>query len=555
MNKATNWALALTATAALTACGGGGSGASDAPASGSITIAGTAAKGAALAGATVSATCATGTGTATTAIDGAYTLTIANAALPCVLRATGTEGSVFHTLVPGSGISGTFRANLTPLSEMVVARVGGATPAAYFASFGGGTTVTAASVAQAVDYVKAALAGTADLGTANPLSDTLVVGNALDQKIDVLMAALASNNLTLAQVSAAIVANPSAPAVIAAPLAPVAAACAWLKNGRYRIINPFETVPRWRAHVLAINAEAATALDQDNATITFTSEGACQYSVSSTDFTTKVMVSSSGVLVMYSQSNTNSALRRTAIGLPEQSLPLSEFAGTWNLAGWDPASGIPAAGYIAQTDEVTIDANGAITAHSECVGTAACTSASGPFSSFAANTASGGFDLVASGVAAGRVFMFKTLAGKAAWVLIADDGHFIVATRKETLGALPAVGTATYFREFALNGNGTVSDLTENTVTVTATDAAAQTITRLRASDNRVDTLGVDYPRTGVRHRALNACTINGVASNCSQLVQLPLQGMGITLSLSVGLTNPSAAFYNISVGRPVVLN
>lgn len=550
--------LAAIAAAALAACGGGGGDSTPAATAGPLTVSGTAVKGAALGGATVDVKCAAGTGSGTAAADGTYTINIASATLPCLLRASGTDGSVFHAVVPGSGAppTSTVAANITPLTEMIVAQLAGATPSSYFASFGGSASVPQSAVTGAIAYVKTAVAGITDLGTANPLTDALMVGNPLDQKIDALMATLTGGGLTLADVTAAIAANPSAPAVVAAPLAPTAADCTWLKSGRYRVISPYETDPRWRTHVLTIDAATSTATDQDGATSTFTSDGGCQYSNTDSEFTTKVLVSSSGVLVMHSQSLTNSALRTVSIGLPEQTLPLSEFAGTWNLAGWDPASGIPAPGYVAQTDEVTFDTNGAITAASECVGTAACVAGTGPFASFAVNGTQGGFNLVEGGVADGRVFMFKTLAGKAAWVLIADDGQFIVATRKESLGALPAVGSDSHFREFGLNGNGTVSTLAEQSITVTATDPAANTITRQRASDGRVDTLRVDYPRTGTRYRELNTCTNNvGAPLNCSRTVQIPLQGMGITLSLSVGLSDPATAFYFISVGRPAPLD
>jgi hypothetical protein len=474
-----------------------------------------------------------------------------------VLRATGTgadSGTAFHGVVPGTGASGTFNTNLTPLSEMVVARIAGATPATFFSSFGSTSTVAASSVTQALDYVRTALAGITDLGTANPLADALVVGNALDLKIDQTMAALAANGVTLAQVSAAIAANPSAPAVVAAPLAPVAPDCSWLKSGRYRIISPYASDPLWRAHVLTVNAAAGTATDQSNATTNLVSSGACRYTSSDDEFNTTTMVSSAGVLVMQSQSIATPSLRTISIGLPEQTLPLSEFTGTWNLAGWDPDSDIPTPGYIANTGEMTFGAGGQITAASDCVGTAACSAGSGPFPSITVN-AEGGFNLVEDGVTRGRVFMFKTLAGKSVWVLTSDDGQLVIATRKESLGALPAVGTVNYFREFTLNGTTATTALTENSVTVTSVDAAANSITRSRASDGRVDTFAVDSPRAGLRHRVANTCTIGGNPSNCAEVVQIPLQGMGITLSLSVGLTTPSSAFYAVSVGRPAPVN
>jgi hypothetical protein len=78
----------------------------------------------------------------------------------------------------------------------------------------------------------------------------------------------------------------------------------------------------------------------------------------------------------------------------------------------------------------------------------------------------------------------------------------------------------------------------------------AKTVTRIRTSDGRVDTLGLDKPRDGLRYRAPNSCTFGGVAGNCSQTVQLVLQGMGITFSVSVG-TVPTNAFLSISVNKP----
>jgi len=70
---------------------------------------------------------------------------------------------------------------------------------------------------------------------------------------------------------------------------------------------------------------------------------------------------------------------------------------------------------------------------------------------------------------------------------------------------------------------------------VTAIDASAKTVTRLLASNNRTDTFSCDQARDGLRYRGLNTCSIAGVTSNWAEFVQLPLQGMGITLTMSVG--------------------
>jgi hypothetical protein len=552
----TNWSLALVAAATLAACGGGGS---DTPASNptpsSVTIVGTAAQGAALAGAAVSVKCATGTGSATTGADGKYTLSISGAVLPCALKVVGTNGATFHSLLAGTGTSGTFTANLSPLTELLVAKATGATPATFYSNFAGGTAPSAATLATALTALKTLTAGLIDLAGADPIGTAMMAthgsnaGDALDAKIDKLMAALANAQTTLSEVAAAIVTNPNVPDPIKTILSPVAASCNWLRSGKYRMINPYETDPLWRAHVLDIDAVALTAKVQDGTTIAITANGGCQFTVDSTDETNTVMVSSSGVLVVFSQSKT-SATRWATIGLPEQVLPASELAGTWNLAGWDPASGIQTPGYVAQTGEASIDSTGQMTGSLECLGLAACTPDSGPFPKITANATTGGFDVAVNGGNIARAFLFKNVAGKAALVVIADDGQFIVGARKEPLGALPAVGTVTKFRQFTLNGNGTFSTLSEDSTTVTAIDSTAKTVTRSLASNGRVDTLSYDKPRDGLRYRAPNSCTLNGVASNCSEIVQLPLQGMGITLTLSVG-TNPTTAIYQASIGKP----
>ena len=131
MTRTKTWSLALTAAAALAACGGGSEETVAPPLATSVTIAGTAAKGAALAGAAVSIKCAAGTGTATTASNGTYTVTITGGNLPCALKVVGTEGSVFHSVVAGTTNSGNFAANITPLTEMMVAQIGGAAPGSY----------------------------------------------------------------------------------------------------------------------------------------------------------------------------------------------------------------------------------------------------------------------------------------------------------------------------------------------------------------------------------------------------------------------------------------
>jgi hypothetical protein len=538
-----NWTLVAVTAALLAGCGGGDK---DPPEPSSITLSGTAAKGAALAGAAISVKCAAGTGAATTGADGKYSVTITDAGLPCALKAAGTDGSTFHSIVAGSGNSGSFTANISPLTEMVVAQVAGAAPAAYFGSFGSGSAVPAARANEAVAYVQAALAPVASLTGINPLTDPLAVGNALDQKIDAVMAALGTSGQTLEQVTNSIVANPRAPDVVAPILAPKATACPWLKSGKYRIVNAYESDATLNFPVAQFDAVALTA-SLNGEVAQLTDDGGCHYSITEPDgFVNTLMVASSGMMVAYNQYPANGSGRSASIAVPEQTLPISEFAGTWNVVGWDPASGIATPGFVAHTDEVTFDATGQITAVSSCLGLAACESGSTPLPKFVVN-ASGGFDMIEDGANNARIFLFKTPAGKAVMVFLAKDGEFLVGTRKEVI-SLPVVGAVSNFREFTLNGNGTISALLDQSNTVTAVDATAKTVTRIRTSDSRVDTLSYNKPRDGLRYRAPNSCTVNGAARNCAELVQLQLPG--ITLSMSVG-TDPSTAFMSVSIGKP----
>lgn len=549
--------------AVLSACGGGGGDTAaptptPPPPAGSVTLTGIAARGAALAGAAVSIKCAGGSGSATTSASGAYTVDIAGASLPCAFEVSATDGTVLHSLRAGSESSGSFNVNITPLTELVVASAAGAAPVTFFSGYAAASAPSAAAVAQAIDTVRSATAGVIDLTGVNPISDTLVAasagtpGNALDQKIDALGVALTAAQTTLAQLSTALVANPTASAPVATILQPVASGCAWLRSGKYRMINPAETDPLWRAHVLDLNATTLTATLFDGTVVTLTDAGDCKFTTEDAETTSTIVVSSAGVLVVQDQSKANAADVAVTVGLPEQTLPLADFAGTWNIADWFSNSGTASNDFVAETSEVTIDANGQITAVLICDGAAPCVAEAAPHPTLTANATAGGFDFRFAGTVLGRAFLFKNAAGRPVFVAAVEGGEVIVGTPKRALGSLPAVGTVSDYREIGLRGSGLVDLLVDNSNTVTAVDAGTNSVTRIRASDNRVDVLGYDQPRNGLRYRAQSSCTLNGAPLNCAQAVQMPLQGMGITLTLSAGSNNvaPNSFFY-VSVGKP----
>ncbi|HQR71136.1 MAG TPA: hypothetical protein PLE54_11070, partial [Burkholderiaceae bacterium] len=391
-----------------------------------------------------------------------------------------------------------------------------------------------------------------DLSGVNPLTDTLVVGNGLDQKIDAIVAKLAAEGTTIAQVTASIAQNPTAPAVVARVFAPSAADCKWLKSGKYRVISRDESDPKFRFELVEFDAKALNVKSADGNTYSFTSDGSCQFQLTKlnpNDDTVKLIVSSGGVILIDDEEP--NGRRHLQIALPEQALPIAELAGTKNFAAWVPAN-IPIAGRAAAVNvEVTLDSTGQITASKTCVGLFACLVDSPPFGKLIPNV-DGGFDVLdAGGSVVGRSFVYKTPDGSQLGVNLRSDNTLAIAVPKNPL-SLPAVGTTTKFRsvEFDANAIESISALTEDTVTVTATDSNAKTVTRMRASDNRVDTLTYDKPRDGLRYRAGNSCTINNASVNCSETVQIRLQGIGITLSLSAA-PKPALQFYQFSIDEP----
>ena len=222
-------------SAVLAACGGGGGGGSTS--STPLTITGTAATGAAIQGGAVAATCQTGTGTATTNSDGGYTLTITNGTLPCLLRVTTTIGTPI--VLYSAAETGATTANITPLTQLVVANALGSDPATVYAA--GLSTATASNLSStalttAVAKIQTALAGLGiDISTIDPLKTTLVAatdnssGNAQDRQIDGLMVALSNANLKRGDLTT-VIANPANTSSAAATAAVAGFAAA---NGVY----------------------------------------------------------------------------------------------------------------------------------------------------------------------------------------------------------------------------------------------------------------------------------------------------------------------------------
>ncbi len=160
---------------------------------------------------------------------------MSSGALPCVVKVTAADGTVLHSVASGSG--STAVVNISPLTELVLAQAAGGKPATLFASFDAAAQakVSNAALATATTAVATALQSVLSLTGINPFTNTLVAatgssaGNALDAT---LTAALASAQLSVADLGAAIVANGSAAAaVVASQVQPAAATCASARSG------------------------------------------------------------------------------------------------------------------------------------------------------------------------------------------------------------------------------------------------------------------------------------------------------------------------------------
>lgn len=550
--------VAATAALVLSACGGGGdSGGTTTPASNDVTLQGAAATGLAIAGGTVEAKCAAGTGTTTTQASGNYTVTITGGALPCVLKVT-TGSTVLHSAIGGTG-TGTVTANITPLTELVVAKATGGAPEALFTTFDAAAqaSVSTANLEAAITAVAAALQGTVDLSGVNPITATLVPattanptgGNALDQKLDTLQAALAAAQTTLAEVTTAVATSGSSSAPVQTILQPAASSCAGFRSGNYVAINPAESDPEWAAHTFSLNASTLTATFFDNSTLTLTDNGGCSYSIAETGATTQYLVSKSGLSVGRTSytSGTFAGKTDTSVIIPAQTILLAELAGTWNALQYSRDS--TAEAFTPTRLVLTMNASGVVTSGTECDSASNCESFTNA-GTFTVNTAKGGFnysDSVEPGDTPSRAFAFKTADGSLSlFILDPNQLGMVVATKQAAL-SLPAVSsTPIAFWDFSIDAQGFASTLVNATTQVTSVDASAGTYTRVNQA-GRNDTMKINDPVTGLRSRATNSCTLNGALFNCAGTVTLPLTGTGVTVYIGTAPSN----FFGISITKP----
>jgi hypothetical protein len=571
---------AITLPALLGACGGS----SDTPAApvtppAALSIGGTAATGAAIAHATVTAKCAAGTADpATTATDGSYSLSVSAGSLPCVLQATSADGATtLYSVATGTGTSAT--ANITPLTQLVVASLTGADPAALFAAFdsskASAITSTAVAGAQTAVVTTLATAGIA-VGTLGDLvtgaltaATSTTSGNAYDTALDALQVKLAAtvdgtgHAMTLATLTAAVAAtSPAAPPAAAtgtASLPPemllnaAASTCPALRSGVYRVVLPAPGASlAEETGKITIDAATLGVVYTDGSPGTFVPHAteACRF----TDETGKsdVVVSPAGVLALRSY-DSDTGKYTPGIAFPEQAHTLAELAGGWNTLGLQYDA--DATAYAGTTATASFSASGVLSNASACGdagdwNVATCTAVTAA-PSFRVD-ADGGFDGVDAGAttASSRTFAYRSGSGDLMMVNVDGDGSFEVRTSNRTNDA-PVVGRVSTTWDLRYSNQWLATPaLSESTNTVQTVDAGSfvRLARTVGGTDEHLETVSLNSPRAGYNFRA--AATVLGTDGttpvDVSEWTNLGLRGMGLT-----ALLRPAQKQFMFSVQQP----
>lgn len=511
-----------------------------------VTLSGVVAQGGALAGAAVNVKCAAGSGSTTSLANGSYKLDLADARLPCLLRATSADGATrLHSVAAGSG-SGSAIAQITPLSELLLARLAGMAAASYFDTVDVNTLAGAVTAGQIGSGQAAVLATLADAGIDasaihQVLTDTLVgatagsSGNAFDNVLLAFGTALANAGATLDSVAAALVAGTGAgptsntAALPADMLLKVAAQdCPALRSGQYRRVFVEDTGAGSTAFptgVVSIDAVAGTLTGDEVSS--FSASGPCRYTFANNDGSDFV-VSQSGLLVIHGKPTGDTL--RMIIGIPVQTHTVDELAGEWNLLGMDRDSD-GAIHNVAGT--LTVSAAGALTGGTWCGDLFTCEALTPANLSIKAN-AGGGFDLVDAGGDGDRVFAYRAGSGDLMLISIGQGGRPLFWSKKRTI-SLPVAGAVTSSWSLSVNAAQAVGSFTDGGNTILTVDSTNGLYTRsslVNASTGvtRIETLQANAPRDGYTHRpAATVTASDGSASNVSEFVFLSLRGMGIT--------------------------
>lgn len=549
--KAAGLTMVAAATALLVACGGGGGGGATTPAG--VTLNGVAATGLAMANSAVSVKCASGTGSATTNTNGSYTVVVDGGALPCIVKVTGmVDGNEvsLHSIAEGTGTTAT--ANVTPLTEIILARAAGRTPAALFETFEAApTAVSGAALAQAITEMVSVLNTSLDvnLGTIDPFKSTLAAatttagtGDTHDQLLDLLKTKLDTSALaTFVGQVASVGAGTGAPTlaeVMGNASAGSLANCPSALSGKYRLVE-------YTGAVNVVNLNFGTMkLTEDGSSleipITRNTSQNCEITVDST----RIVFGPAGVGAF-------ADAERVGYIFPVQPLRLAEMTGNWEFleSGIEESNmGVHFVGKMGiATDGKATVCDYDVMANDFSV----CQVDNDEGLTF--SEASAGNIVMQYGDTPAVVYGFRAPNGSLVLFGSNNPNHVtapgsfrtsFVMTRPQTVQT-QAVGTKSKYWELVQTyANPATPNTTNGTLSttyaadeLTVTDATATTVTRTRGSI--VDTLTLNSPIEGMRSRVQSG-SITAINSRM-------IPGTG----LSVAIDAMPSHFVSISVPRP----
>lgn len=567
----------------IAGCGGGSDDVATPPVvtppAASLQLSGTAATGLALAGASVEVKCAEGTGTTTTSTSGGYTVKLEGGKLPCIIRVTGTKDGAEVTLhsvtEAGTADAATNQtsavANVTPLTEIVVAQLTGGLPGEAFAAFSdtSASQITTEKLTAATTTVLTALKDATGLdftATGDPFKTTLVaatsptekVDNPYDNLLDDLGKKVAIEALPQVVTQVATAAASGSSAGLEDAMASVDAGslpnCPAVLSGKYRIVEYFGS-----SYVRTLDFKTMTAArPNDTTTIPITVDAAkpCEFTTLSTvngnEVKFEFAMGAGGVGAARIQ-NLTAGRNNVAWVFPVQSHTASELTGAWTFhqGGFMPGEGL-----VHWPGKLEVAADGKASACDYEFGASTwstCTPDTGANLSLAART-DGGFDVMDSSRVAASAWGYRAPSGSLTLFATTNAAGSNDPTVEQTVlvlfkprtQALPAVGAVTKYwdvgiaRAFgAAPGDNKATFLTDSN-TITAVDSAASTVFRERASDGRKDTFVYNAPLDGLRYRA----QVTGMLG----VYTFPLPGLGIALSVNSAAS--TTHLYNVSVGR-----
>ncbi|TFZ02165.1 hypothetical protein EZ313_12855 [Ramlibacter henchirensis] len=547
--------MAVSVAAMVAACGGGGGGGGDSAQPG-VQLSGVAATGLALANSSVDVKCASGTGTATTNASGAYTVAVVNGALPCLVKVTGTADGAevtLHSLAEAGTASGsttTATANVTPLTEMILAQLAGTVPTSFFESFGSGTTVTAAQLQAATTTVLAALKDATGIDlAADPFKSDLVpatattAGNAYDDALEALKAKvpLQSLPLVVTQIASTAVTSgtTTAPLTLADVMAGVnaggSATCPTALSGKYRVIE-------YTGLVQEVQIDFGRNVVIDGADeIPFTpSAQPCEFSIGSGPTATRIGFGPSGVGALQDDGT-------IAYLVPVQAHPLSAFTGEWNYVESGIREDDNPVHFLGKFTFAATGAGVECGYRNEDTGALSATCEQDNVLPSISATSDGGAALaygdtpgVMYGYRApnGNFFAFGSTNASGTGTTGSMRTHFIM--HKPSPWVAPAVGAVSKYWDFAMLPTSAGLAPSSAADSSTVNSVSGNTVQRTRASDSRVDTLSLNDPLPGVRTRI--------GPSTLAVQHQIQLGGLGVTVTFN-GEGEPH--LYAASLGRP----